>query len=71
MKIEKNIPVPESRGGGRKYPFSEMSVGDSIFFEGANSEGVEYNAAKVSGLRWGWKFRARSVDGGLRIWRVE
>ena len=70
MNIEKNIPVPEDRRGSRKYPFSKMEVGDSVFFEGASSDGIEYTAARVSACRWGWKFRARAADGGLRIWRV-
>ena len=72
MKIEKNIRPPElARGKPPKYPFSKMEVGDSVFVEGAVMCGKEYQAASKVGAYKGWKFSGRTVDGGLRIWRVE
>lgn len=74
MKIEKNIPMPPSkRGGPRKYPFADMSVGESAFFENqpAGSLSNPSVAAAQWGARNGRKFSARSIDGGVRIWRVE
>ena len=69
MRIEKSIPAPMPRS--RKYPFHEMDVGDSIFFDGARIGSKEYEAAKKYFERNGKKMRVRTAEGGLRIWRVE
>ena len=70
MKIEKNIPVPESTRA-RKYPFLEMDVGDSVYFEGEKINGRAYRAAMTTGRRWNQKFVARKENEGIRIWRAE
>ena len=74
MKIEKAIDMP-SRGRGRpnKYPFPEMNVGDSLFFEGETStlKCRPYIAAQLWGRLNNAKFSGRTVDGGVRIWRVK
>ena len=46
MKIEKNIPMPKGRS---KYPFRDMAVGDSLFFDNY-----------VDG-----KFRVKTVEGAI------
>ena len=74
MKIEKSVPIPHPPRGRRpEYPFAEMEVGDSILVEGQDTTGPAYNAAK--GLQYSQKnrvrFTARTVEGGIRIWRVE
>ena len=73
MNIEKNIPTPEGSGSGRpaKYPFTKMEVGDSVFIAGGRQGCNELNAAKVYANRTGKRFSSRTVDGGLRIWRIE
>ena len=73
MKIDRKFPIPTSKGIGapRKYPFLDMDVGDSVFFEGKKIPCKEYTAAQAAGSRTGVKFAARTVDGGLRIWRIE
>lgn len=75
MKIEKGIPIPEITQGqrGRKsmYPFKQMEIGDSVFFEGADSKSKQMAAAKIYSKRYGIRLIGRTVDGGLRIWRVE
>jgi len=72
MKIEKNIPTPETLGGGarKKYPFDEMKIGDSIFIEGQVIQGGAFSSARYFEKKLGIKFTARSVDGGVRIWRI-
>lgn len=73
FKIDKSVPMPGISGiTGRpeKYPFSQMEVGDSVFFDGVKVGGKEYVASQMSGRKNGWKFSGRSIDGGLRIWRV-
>lgn len=71
--IESGIPLPGPSGsrGESIYPFERMSVGDSVFIEGAKSSGKEYAAARVCGKRKGMRFTARTVEDGVRIWRVE
>lgn len=66
------LKIPRS-GAGRpaKYPFSTMNVGDTAFFEGQDSSGLAAKAARHLGHRKGWKFSARNVEGGVRIWRTE
>lgn len=73
--IEKNIPMPilyNGRAGrGSIYPFMEMEVGDSIFFEGQRNGGPAYQSAKQAQRRAGdRKFVSRKEGNGLRIWRV-
>ena len=74
FKIEKGIPI-SSAGGHRakKYPFLEMTVGDSVF--------IHAKITDLSGSVWwaqhklGGKFSKRSVTEngvkGVRVWRIE
>jgi hypothetical protein len=65
--IESNIPLPPA---SKKYPFGQMKVGDSFFVP-------DTTPALVSGSRSYWtrktgaKYAARTVDGGVRFWRVK
>lgn len=73
MKIEKNVPMPPHGNHLQKYPWPEMSVGDSVFFsreEEAKPRSI-VRAAHGWGGRNNAKFASRSVDGGFRIWRTE
>lgn len=76
FKIEKNLPIPNASNGGKKYPFTTMGLNESIFLEGADITGKEYSAARriahhrrAKGEQC--RFAARTVDGGIRIWRTE
>lgn len=74
MKIEENVTMPKT-GAGRpnKYPFKDMTIGDSVFFAGETlgPKCRPYVAAQVWGRDNGVKFSGRTVDGGVRIWRTE
>ncbi len=78
MKVEKDIPIKKRPGGRgpsggnrkRKYPFESMDVGDSFFVEGEDTQGKAAGAAKSHGRYHNLKFAARTVDGGVRIWRI-
>lgn len=73
MNIEKNIPLAKSIAGRPPiYNFGNMEVGDSMFFEGESiAKGCkQYGAATIYGRNHGWKFKGRTVDGGVRVWRV-
>lgn len=72
MQIDKSVPVPACVGPGRPfvYPWPEMQVGDSIFFAGETSQGNAAQAARHYAKERGLRFISRSVDGGVRIWRI-
>jgi len=72
MKIEKEIEAPKKHPNA-KYPFNAMDVGDSIFFEGEKLSPwcKPYVAAQSWGRKHGVKFQGRTVEGGMRIWRIE
>ena len=68
IKIDKGVPVPAGRS---RYPVRDMAVGDSFFVscEKQSSKrirGSVFASAKYAGI----KTIGRSVDGGLRFWRV-
>ena len=74
MKIDKNIQIHSMKRGRKpKYPFGEMDVGDSIFFEGVKNTlgSKEYSAAQMHGIYNSKKFTGAAVEGGLRIWRIK
>ena len=70
-KIEKNVPVPKTRGS--KYPFAQMEVGDS-FYEPSRQTTHLVSASYTFRRRHNlldWKFVARKENYGARIWRVK
>lgn len=72
FKIDKDIPLPaHGHGGNRhsKYPFAQMSVGDS-FFAPATSKAVHAAATNFAKRNPGFKFTTRKEGDGTRIWRI-
>ena len=75
FKIEKGVPIPKVPYGAKKkpekYPFLSMDVGDSFFIPGMESKIV---TAYISSWRRrvgnSKKFSVRTMDGGIRVWRV-
>lgn len=71
--IESGIPLGSNPGGGRKYPFNEMGVGDSFFVptKGGEARPAAVRAAAFSyGKYRSIKLATRTVPGGIRIWRT-
>lgn len=66
--IEKNVPLKKAIS---LYPFREMEVGDS-FFVPAGEKMLRARAAAhgFSKENRPKKFATRTVEGGMRIWRV-
>ena len=65
LKIEKNIPMPKSRGKWQQL-FDDMEVGDSVEVE-------NYNQAKsfvASIHRKGGRAVKRPTENGVRIWLI-
>lgn len=74
IKIEKGLPVPTKRSGPTKYPFADMTTGDSFFVAGANSSAL-WGSIWSYKNRHGGNFTARTVTEngvkGVRVWRVK
>ena len=80
--IEKGIPFPTDIRGGMKYPiFSEMDVGDSLFFplaEGDNANRMNNRLSQAT-RTYGKKqepeqhflirYRLENEVSGVRVWR--
>jgi hypothetical protein len=70
MNVDKNIPIPSTSGRGRKteYVLPDMEVGDSFFVHGETSKYLAklfYQKKKKN-----YELTARSMDGGVRVWRA-
>jgi len=73
IEIEKGIPLPEvkrGRKGNYRYPWRDMAIGDSFLAPDAD---IRYMAASAVGARkrLGRRFACRTVEGGVRVWRIE
>lgn len=76
-EIETGIEIPEVKRLGRKakYPWEILEIGESFFITdpprnrfGVVCAGYASTASKKYAPK---KYTQRSVDGGLRIWRIE
>jgi len=73
VPIDKNIPIPEFQtivrtpGNPRNYklPWEKMEVGDSFFCKRMIS------TTSNKGVRKGYIYLRRKVEGGHRVWRVK
>jgi len=71
IEIEKGIPIPnDGRGRPSRYPWTTMDVGDSFFIPGKTAHDFS-GIASGAGFRTGRKFTTRTVEGGVRVWRIE
>lgn len=66
-EIDKGIEIPQPRS---EYPFGEMEIGDSFLAPKEKIKGVRA-AASEYGKRKSKRFMTRTVEGGVRVWRVE
>lgn len=73
--IEKGIPLTAIRRKEKqapKYPFGLMEIGDSFLAKGKNIKSFSpYISVWVRRNSSDRKFSCRSVDGGVRVWRVQ
>lgn len=69
FKIEKDVPLsPRYRHGN--YPYRDMQVGDSFFVPDKAPRHISHSYTRA-GYALGFKFSARKVDGGCRVWRIK
>lgn len=75
FEIRKNVPIPTvRRTGGRvaKYPFRDMSVGDSFEADMSEAEAKQVQrAAAAYARRNKCKFITRRSNTGVGVWRTE
>ena len=70
------VPIPKIRTGAREkgqnltYPFADLEPDQSFFVEGASARNLS-GCAAYAGKILGRKFIARTMDGGVRVWRTE
>lgn len=69
IKVESNVPFPEGRMWSSKYPWSSLEVNQSFFVPGAQFRSMQ-SGASTAGRKLGRTFRARTVEGGVRVWRL-
>ncbi len=68
--IETGIPAPKSKYGNTKYPFERMAVGDSFLVAAGVAHRVSAAASSRAKRHPGEQYVVRTVDGGMRVWRV-
>lgn len=78
FKIESAIPIPPKKGrpgigDHKKYPFDTLGVGESFFVTVPDTKAKTALSAQVAywGKKLGWTFTRRTMDGGVRIWRIK
>lgn len=80
FKIEKGVKVPPPKGGphgASKYPLAALTPGDSFFVK--DGRDVRLISACLGGSIRNHirnrnpkaRFTLRTMDGGVRVWRVE
>lgn len=72
-KIDQNVPFPKVQKQ-RVFDyeiFKQMKIGDSFFIEGESTYSYVFKRIVTEAKRKGIKVSGRSVDGGLRVWRIE
>ena len=74
FKVEKAVkpfkPITARVGRRPIYPFGSMEVGDSFLVKQIENAQTARNSAWAYGKNHGRKFTARTVENGLRIWRI-
>lgn len=71
IKVEKDVPVPlVDKGRPPKYPWGQLEPGDSFFIRGGTPSILSGRKKKIE-RRYGIRLTIRTVDGGVRVWRVD
>ena len=70
--MNKQIKVPETRGGKTKYNFNDFKIGETLTFENTTT-GIVISCAKSYCKQRGlnWSFRCYSMNGFINIVRIK
>lgn len=70
IQIDKDVPFPGApTKRAPKYPWATMEVGES-FLVTAPPKYFQSMVGHAGRLHKGRKFACRSIDGGIRVWRI-
>jgi hypothetical protein len=75
--VDHNVPVPKIvHRWNARYPWKELKINDSFFVPCAEIDLVGTRNALSSCRSWaqkktGYKFVLRTMNQGIRVWRVE
>lgn len=74
--VERNVPAPGINRPSRatKYPFANLKVGDSFFVpHDRDNRAIPRvrSAASIWAKYHNHKLVTRTVDGGIRVWRIK
>jgi hypothetical protein len=67
----KPIPLPVPSKSNKRYRFSELEPDQSFFVPGESDTHRLAAAALYWTRKLGWKFTCRTVEGGVRVWRIK
>jgi len=68
FKIEKGVVVP--KGDKTGYPFDKMELQDSFLVPDGKRSRIS-SLASYYGNRYHKRFLVRTVEGGVRVWRIQ
>ena len=68
IPVDKGVPIPD--GNRKKYPWTDMEVGDSFLIPGAR-HGAAGSMIASRKKHVGHQYVCRMEDAGLRVWRVK
>ena len=75
FEVESDITIPPHRGRPTLYPWANMNVGDSFFVPDVpgrkRNRGISAANNRAFDPKIKEKYATRSVEGGVRIWRVK
>lgn len=70
-RIEKGVPMGARKfAREKKYPFKDMSPGDSFLIPEDDVHRNQRQACANSAAYYGKKIATRKVEGGVRVWVV-
>lgn len=71
--VDHDVPIPvgakSKRGRPPKYPWADLEVGDSFFVKGKRPIDLGEITQRMA-RRTGFRFITRTVQGGVRVWRI-
>ena len=68
LKAEKNVPLPVAKASGVSAFLKTLKVGESVLVPGLKINNADA-AVKYAGLQG--RAKCRTMDGGVRIWRIK
>jgi hypothetical protein len=75
LEVERGIAIPPMRRGFRRrsihYPFVALEIGESFLVPRGADQRVVASMCLYWKKKIGRVFTTRTVDGGIRVWRIE